>query len=306
MIVATVGPTASGKSTLAVQLAKRFTGEVVNADSRSIYRHLDIGTAKPSDSERLGIRHHLLDIKEIGEPMSVFEFRCFADKAIADIQSRGKLPIIAGGSGLYVDSLLYKYAFPGETNSVPEVALDMASDEELAIKLADLDPEAVARVDMSNRRRVIRAIQTVGQSRTRLRQVRADAIVLGLSMSKELAHQRISDRVKMAIQDGFLEEVGEVGERYGWDSSAFDIIGYRAFKGVALGTKTLDEGERDFVQGDMALYKKQMTWFKRNSEIYWIDAGSREIALAEATQRLISKGLKCSGCPNRVSELADV
>lgn len=278
--IAIVGPTATGKTDLALTLAERFGGEIVCADSRTIYREMDIGTAKPTAQERARVPHHLLDVIDPGERLSAAAFKLLAEAAIADITSRGRLPILVGGSGLYVDAVLYDYEFPPEADPVRRAQLELMSDEELLELLAAEDEAAFERVDKANRRRVIRAIETAHEDTSRAAQSIPQALVLGTMLSKEVVQKRVILRVEKMLEEGFIEEVRRIGDKYGWESSALDIIGYRAFKGLLLGTKTLDEAKVDFVRGDMALYKKQLTWFKRNPAIHWIENAAEAQALA--------------------------
>ncbi len=280
-LVAIVGPTASGKTDLAIQLARRYDGEIICADSRTIYREMNIGTAKPSIWEQEEIRHHLLDIVDPGEQLSAAAFKTLAEAAMADIWGRGKLPILVGGSGLYVDSVLYDYQFPAESDPARRAELEAMTGEELRELLAAVDAEAFEKVDLANRRRVIRAIETAGMNRSRLESIGPGVLVLGLSLNKIVAQERIAERVEKMLEQGFLAEVEYIGEKYGWDSSALSVIGYSAFKDVALGTKSVAEGAADFVRGDMALYKKQMTWFRRNADIRWVENADEADALAK-------------------------
>jgi tRNA dimethylallyltransferase len=270
-LVAIVGPTASGKTDLAIELAERFNGEVVCADSRTIYRGMDIGTAKPTAEEQARVPHHMLDVVDPGETLSVAAFKDLAEAAIADIAGRGKVPFLVGGSGLYVDAVLFDYEFPREADAERRLQLEALNDDELLELLAAEDPEAYERVDRANRRRVIRALETVGQDRSRRKAVRAATLVLGLRLNKEFAQGRIEQRIEKMLGEGFVNEVRTIGETYGWESEAMSGIGYRAFKDVILGTKTVAEAARDFAQGDMRLMKKQLTWFKRNPEIVWLE-----------------------------------
>lgn len=294
MMIVVVGPTASGKSKLAIQLAKLLDTEIVSADSRSVYRELDIGTAKPTAEDRGMIRHHLLDIRSIGEPITVVEFRVEADRILADVMAKGKTPILVGGSGLYIDSILFDYQFPSANDRIGLEQLQGLKDDEMIEFLQRLDPGLALRTDLHNRRRVIRAIQTAGAPRSKLGNVRSDAIVIGLTMYRDVARQRIVGRVKAMVDAGFLEEVQMLGESYGWDSPLFAIIGYKAMKDVALGTKSLEQGILDFADGDMALYKKQMTWFRRNPEIHWIDTGEHQDVVGEALHFLRENGISAA------------
>ena len=281
-IVAIVGPTAAGKTALALELAQQFPGEIVCADSRTIYRDMDIGTAKPTPAEQKAIRHHLLDIADPGELLSAAAFKQLATAAIEDIWSRGLVAYVVGGSGLYIDALLFNYQFPAAADPQERARLEAMTTGELQELLAASDPEAFDQIDLANRRRLIRAIETAGQPRSRAFELRRDTLLLGLSMNKEVAQVRITKRIKKMLDEGFLSEVQRIGEKYGWDSSSLEVIGYKAFKDVAGGTKDLSAAIAEFVRGDMALYKKQVTWFKRNPYIEWLDdpAAARPLVAA--------------------------
>jgi tRNA dimethylallyltransferase len=280
-LVAIVGPTAVGKTDLALDLAERSNGEIVCADSRTIYRGMDIGTAKPTLEERERVPHHLLDVVDPDERLSVAAFKELAEVAIKQIVARGRVPFLVGGSGLYVDAVLYDYQFPAEADQSRRAQFGLLSDDELRELLVAQDPEGFETVDLANRRRVIRALETVGQTRSRRNAVRPSTLVLGLRLNKKIIQEKIEKRVEFMLEQGFLEEVRTIGETYGWDSEALSGVGYRAFKGVVLGHKTVAEGTADFVRGDMRLVKKQLTWFKRNPEIVWLD----DVAEAEPLVR---------------------
>jgi tRNA dimethylallyltransferase len=278
--VAVVGPTATGKTALGLCLADRFGGEVVCADSRTLYRGMDIGTAKPTAAERVRTPHYLLDVLDPGERLSAAAFKQLAEAAIADIWSRGKTPLLVGGSGLYADAVLFDYEFPAEADPERRERLEAMADNELLELLAAEDAVAYEKVDLANRRRVIRAIETAGMAHRRRERVIPQALVLGTMLNKEVVQERVALRIDKMLEEGFIDEVRTIGETYGWESAALDVIGYRAFKGYVLGTKTLDEAKDDFVRGDMALYKKQVTWFKRNSAIQWVEDAAEAEALA--------------------------
>ncbi len=280
--VAIVGPTATGKTDLALQLAQLFNGEVVCADSRTIYRGMDIGTAKPTAAERALVPHHLVDLVDPGERLSAAAFKQLAEAQIADIAARGKLPLLVGGSGLYVDAVLFDYEFPRVSDPNVHERLEAMSDIQLLELLLAKDPDGLERVDRANRRRVIRAIETVDEVRQRRTEVRPQTLVLGTTLNKEVVQQRVEQRIEKMLGEGFIDEVRVISEAYGWDSPAMEVIGYRAFKGLLLGTKTLEQAKADFASGDMALYKKQVTWFKRNLSIRWVvSAGEAEQLVRE-------------------------
>lgn len=279
--IAIVGPTATGKTDLAIRVAERFGGEIVCADSRTIYREMDIGTAKPTAAEQARVRHHLIDVIDPGERLSAAAFKMLAEAEITDIASRGGLPVLVGGSGLYADAVLYDYEFPPEAEPERRAQLDAMDDAALLELLAAEDPEALETVDKANRRRVIRAIETAHTTAGRRTEVLPHVLVLGTMLNKDIVQKRVEQRVEKMLEEGFIQEVRQIGDKYGWDSSALEIIGYRAFKGLLLGTKTLAEAKVDFVRGDMALYKKQVTWFKRNPSIHWTSGAGEALQLVE-------------------------
>jgi tRNA dimethylallyltransferase len=268
-LIVILGPTGSGKTALATDLAIKYSGEIVCADSRTIYRHMSIGTAKPTAAEREAVLHHLLDIREPSEKLSVAEFKHLAEAAITEVAGRGNVPFLVGGSGLYIDSILYDYQFPA-VSSDQRSKLNELPDEELKRQLEECDPEAYERVDLGNRRRVIRAIETAGVGRTKRSDVRPHTLMLGLDLSKEVIRSRIERRVQEMLKEGLIDEIRYVGETYGWDSEAMTGIGYRAFKPVILDGESIEVGIQEFIKGDMQLVKKQLTWFKRNSSIHWV------------------------------------
>ncbi len=270
-LIAIVGPTASGKTDLALDLAGKFNGEIICADSRTIYKGMDIGTAKPTKAEQARVPHHLLDVVEPGEKLSVGEFRRLAEVAMTDIWQRGKVAFLVGGSGLYIDSVIYEYEFPAAADPVLRAELETLTNAELIERLKQDYPEALENVDQHNRRRLIRANETAGLPRSKRTVLGDDTLVLGMAVNKEMIHQRIEKRIEKMLERGFIDEVRRIGTTYGWDSEALTAIGYRAFKDVALGTKTVEDGAADFARGDRLLVKKQLTWFKRNPDIRWVE-----------------------------------
>lgn len=281
-LIAIVGPTASGKTALALDIAERIGGEIICADSRTLYRGMDIGTAKPTAEEQARVRHHVIDILEPGDRLGAREFARLVGEAEADIRSRGQVPMLVGGSGLYVDAVLFAYEFPGGADPQLRAELEALTHEEMVQRLEHLDPQAAQRVDLANPRRVMRAIETMGQERSRRATIREDAIAIGCMMNKEIAQFRIEKRIDFMLAYGFLEELERLARRYGADNELWNVIGYRAMKDVIFGGKSLEDGRQDFVRGDMALYKKQVTWFKRNPEIHWL----REPTFAAARETL--------------------
>ncbi|TAK88971.1 tRNA (adenosine(37)-N6)-dimethylallyltransferase MiaA [Patescibacteria group bacterium] len=266
-LVVVVGPTASGKSALAMQFAQRFNGEIIAADSRTIYRGMDIGTAKPAAAEQKQIRHHLLDVVDPDQPFSAADFQEQANQAIANIQARGKLPIMVGGTGLYVDSVIYNYSFKSGRAAQPNPALVALSLAELQARAEDLGI-SLNHSDWHNPRRLIRAIEANGQPPTK-QELRPNTLILGMSIDMVELEARIATRVNQMVEHGLLNEVEALLKRYQPDSEAMTGIGYRSFAAVAAGQMTVEQAIDDTVKDTKRYAKRQMTWFKRNSDIRW-------------------------------------
>jgi tRNA dimethylallyltransferase len=266
-LIVIVGETASGKSALAIELAQQFNGEIICADSRTVYRGMDIATAKPSKADRKKVAHHLLDIAQPDRPVTVAEFKKRTLQAIDDIVSRGKLPIMVGGSGLYIDAVLFDFEFRGEADDKLRAELTKLSVEELQhrLNMAGIPlPENVR-----NPRYLIRALETNGQIGTR-KSLRPNTLIIGLQVDREVLRQRISERVDVMVETGFVDELERLVERYGWGIQALQAPGYKAFRGYMAGELSLEQAKQQFIKNDMALAKRQRTWFKRNSSIHWV------------------------------------
>lgn len=246
-----VGPTASGKSGLSIELAERLDGELICADSRTVYKGMNIGTAKPSSADRQRVRHHLLDVVEPDENFTVADFKNLAEQAISDIQSRGKLPILVGGSGLYVDAVLYNFAFSSGTASR----------------------------DTQNPRHLSREVP-----RTK-NKLRPATLIVGLEVERSLLKTRITERVEDMVGAGFLEEVKMLMSDYE-GTKAMLTPGYKAFSEHVAGHISLEEAKALFVNNDNHLAKRQMTWFRRNQSIHWL---SNPNTYVEDTLALLNK-----------------
>lgn len=269
-LIAIVGPTASGKTDLAIDIAREINGEIICADSRTVYRHMDIGTAKPTPEQQAMVPHHLLDIINPNEVLSAGEFQRLAEDCITQVWQRGAVPLLVGGSGLYIDSVLYSYQFPVVADPKRRQELNDMDLSELVRMLMEADIERSLSIDLHNKRRVVRALETLQVGQGRRQHLLPGALIIGLEVNKDVAHERIRLRVETMLQKGFIDEVRRIGERYGFDGPAMNVIGYRALKPVVLGEVALEVGQSNFVRGDMALYKKQTTWFKRNQDICWV------------------------------------
>lgn len=268
-LVAIVGETASGKSELALVLAERFNGEVIAADSWTVYKEFTIGTAKPSIVERDRVPHHLLDIADPLEGYSAAEYKRHALAAIADVVSRHKLPILVGGTGLYIDSVLFDYSFlPPSTKDKRSELNDRTIDELLeTIREARYDLEGI---DIRNKRRLIRLIESNGERPNRDIELRPNTLIIAVQVPREELRNRISRRVDAMFAAGLEAEVALLAQKYGWDTEPMKGIGYREFHEYFDGSQTIDETRERIIGASMNLAKRQRTWFKRNKSIHWI------------------------------------
>lgn len=262
-----VGETASGKSALAMELAKKFDGEIISADSWTVYKSFDIGTAKPSSLERALVPHHLLDVAEAAGGFSAVIFQQLAQAAIDSIHRRGKLPILVGGTGLYVDSVIYHYGFLAAPP--PELrerlnGMTLAEVLELA-KEKGLDTSGI---DIRNKRRVVRLVENEGALPTR-KPLRPNTLLLGIQTPRETLTERITDRVESMLAAGLEQEVKSLAEEYGWDAEPMKGVGYKEWREYFAGSQTLDETKQRIIKSSLNLAKRQRTWFKRNKSIHW-------------------------------------
>lgn len=275
-LVVILGQTGSGKSALAMDLAKRFDGEIIAADSRTVYKGMDIGTAKPGVEDQAAVRHHLLDVVDPGQPFTVADFQAQAQAAIADIASRGKLPFLVGGSGLYIDAVIYNFSFRPPADAVQREKLQALTVAELQ---GLLEEEGVDLPNnKENPRHLIRALETRGEvpKRTGLR---PNTLVMGLAMEREQLEPRISARVDKMVDDGFIEEVMMLADQYGWEAPALQAPGYKAFRLYLAGQASLESARQQFIQYDLQYAKRQKTWFKRSKDVIWISNAEEGVGL---------------------------
>lgn len=278
-LIAVVGETASGKSALALEIAQICGGEIVCADAYTVYSGFDIGTAKPTKAEQTAVRHHVLDIADPAKGFSVAQFKTRADTAIADIQSRGKAPILVGGSGLYIDAVLYNYQFSSSENRYERDVLNTMSVAEL-VQLAQADGLDTGRIDAQNPRRIIRLLERNGEHASRSN-LRPGACVVGIQNERASLAARIEARVSEMIEAGLETEVRKLSERYGWDIEPMKAIGYREWRPYFSGEATLAQTREAIELATRQLAKKQRTWFKRNQDIHWFLSRTEAAAFAE-------------------------
>ena len=269
-LITIVGQTASGKSAVATEVARQFSGEIINADSWQIYTGMDVGTAKPSQQEREEIPHHLIDIVEPGEEFTAAVYKQMALEAIEDIASRGKLPILVGGTGLYIDGVLFDYSFAPQGYPGQRQALREKSIPEL-LELIQQRGIDLTGIDTRNKRRLMRLLETDGVKPERA-DLRGNTLVLGVTTSRNQLRENIEKRTEAMFRAGLKHEVRELAERYGWQVEAMKGIGYREFKPYFEGEQSLAETKRQITKHTLELAKKQRTWFKRNRHIRWVES----------------------------------
>jgi tRNA dimethylallyltransferase len=264
-----VGETASGKSSLATELAKQFKGEIISADAWAVYKGFDIGTAKPSPTEQAAIPHHLIDVAGPTDGFSVAEFKRLAANAIQNILKKNKLPILVGGTGLYIDSVIYNYSFLPAGPAEERRRLDSLSIEDL-LELARSKKIETAGIDLRNKRRIVRLIESEGNRPTRS-ELRPNTLILGIHIPKEELESRITARVDQMLAEGLENEIKQLSERYGWSAEPMKGIGYREWQLYFDGKQSRAELRQRIISNSLQLAKKQRTWFKRNKSIHWIN-----------------------------------
>lgn len=282
------GPTASGKTSVAVRLCQIINGEVVSADSMQIYRGMDIGTAKPTNEEMGGVSHHLLSIAEPLEKYSVASYRDGAYQAIEDISKRGKQPVVCGGTGLYIDAITKPMGFAGYScneelrNELTCLSQTEVGKETLHKMLEDVDPESAARLHVNDVRRVIRAIEIYKMTgRTITEQSRQDqehesdfnVVMFALNWPREVLYDRINRRVEQMMDNGLVDEVRVLmSSHLEKGSTAMQALGYKEIVAALNGITSMETAVEDIKRGSRNYAKRQMTWFRRDKRVHWIDA----------------------------------
>ena len=284
-ILVVAGPTAAGKTAVSIAMAKRYGGEVVSCDSMQLYKYMDIGSAKPTAEEMDGVPHHMVGVIDPREPFSVAVYQEMAKAVIADIASRGKLPVICGGTGLYLNALLYEMDFgPSRRDDTYRRELEAFADKEgneaLHARLESVDPAAAARIHPNNRKRVIRALEAAeldGKPLDAFESVRRKsdsyhARMLGITWDRPTLYQRIDDRVDQMLADGLVEEVrGLMDMGFTSDDIAMKGIGYKELLDCFAGLYPMEEAVRLIKRNTRHYAKRQLTWFKRYEEMVWFN-----------------------------------
>lgn len=266
-LIVIVGPTASGKSATAMRIAKEFGGEIICADSRTVYKYMDIGTAKPSVQDREEVPHFGLDLVEPGEVFTASDFKKYALQKIKDIRGRGHIPILVGGTGLYVDGVIFDYEF-GKPEPELRKMLETLSLEELKNYCSNNNinlPE-----NENNRRYVIRAIEQKSINNKRLMVPIPNTLVVGIATNRDELRARIAARSEQLFETGMVEEAIKLGKKYGWNSEAMTGNIYKLVKQFLDGEFDEAELKQRFITSDWQLAKRQLTWLKRNPFIHWL------------------------------------
>ena len=285
-VVVIVGPTASGKTALSIELAKKINGEIISCDSMQIYKDMDIGSAKPTKEEMQGIKHYMIDFVSPEKRYSVAEYKAEAEKAIEEVIKKGKVPIIVGGTGLYANSLIYgidynEMKFDSEYRAKLE---EEASTEEglnyLYEKAKEIDEEAIKKISKNDKKRIIRILEiynSTGKNKTQLEKesrkngIKYDYRVYGIDMNREILYDRINKRVDIMIENGLIDEIKKLIEKYKEFSTAMQAIGYKEVVEYLNGDLTKDEMIDKIKKETRHYAKRQLTWFRKNKETIWLD-----------------------------------
>ena len=285
-IICIAGPTASGKTSLAVELAKELNGEVVSCDSMQVYRRMDIGTAKPTVEEMQGIPHHMIDVAEPDEDFSVSRYCRLASPIVDDIVARGKTAIIAGGTGLYMDSLMRGNTFAPFPSTGVREKLEAQADSEgmeaMLSRLSSVDPEAAARLHLSDRKRIIRALEVyleTGQTitehnrKTQLIPPKYSPLWLGLDFADRAElYRRIDARVDLMLEMGLISEIQDLlASGIPPKCTAMQAIGYKEFVSALHGEETIAQAAEEVKKSSRHYAKRQLTWFRRNPKLHWLN-----------------------------------
>lgn len=267
-LIVITGPTASGKTSLAIEIAEVYGGEIICADSRTVYRGMDIGTAKPTLEEQARVRHHLLDVADPSERFTAADFQRLALEAITDIRSRGKIPFVVGGTGLYIDGLILGYKFGDKSDESRRAALEQLSIDELStmIKKQQIPmPE-----NIQNKRHLVRAIEQSTINNTRLKRPENGVVVVAIATEKAELLERISERAKQIFDGPIIEETKALMARYSWDHESMSGNVYPLVHELMEGRITREQAIEQSIIKDRQLAKRQITWLKRHDFVKWL------------------------------------
>lgn len=276
-IIVIAGPTASGKSRLAIELAEQFNGEIISADSRTIYREMDVATSKPTIFERNEIPHHLFDIVRPEDPFSVALYKKLAIEKIGDVQERNKTPFLVGGTGLYIDSVVYDFSLaPGKPDSPLKQKLEDMPSDKLFEKLMELDPVSAKEIGPSNKRRLARALEVslaTGKpfsSQKQRKELPKNILYLAIDVPREELYARINTRIDGWLETGLIEETRNLAKKYPPDIPSMSAIGYKEMADYLAGNIDKEKAVKTMKQRTRNYAKRQLTWFRKNDDIVWI------------------------------------
>lgn len=289
-VIVICGPTASGKTQLSIKLAEQINGEIISADSMQIYKYMDIGTAKPTEEEKNGIKHYLLGFVSPDERYSVAQYKQDAKKAIEQILEKGKTPIIVGGTGLYVDSLIYEIEYNDikiDLNYRKELEniVEEKGLEELYERALKIDPTAMEKISRNDKKRIMRVLEiykATGKTKTqqeiesRKKEVEYDYYVFAINWEREALYQRINKRVDIMIEQGLIEEVKNILNKYKNFPTAMQGLGYKEVVDYLNGVYTKEEMIEKIKMETRRYAKRQLTWFRKNKQTIWLD-GTNDI-----------------------------
>lgn len=283
-LIVIAGPTASGKTALAIELAEKYNGEIICADSRTVYKYMDIGTAKPSAGERARVPHWGLDLVEPGERFTAADFKNYAEQKISEIRARRRVPFLVGGTGLYVDAVIFNFQFGNQ------------ADDELRSQLAGWPIEKLQDYcnknniklpeNSRNKRYLIRAIERQSVSKNSDRSLIDNCIIVGISTNRDVLRTRIDVRSEQLFANGVVEEAILLGKKYGWTSEAMTGNIYKLVKAYLDNEIDYHQLKTKFATSDRRLAKRQVTWLKRNPHIMWLDLDEAQTYLSNALAKL--------------------
>lgn len=278
-LIVIVGPTASGKTGVAIKIAKKHDCEIISADSRAIYRKMDIGTAKPSKEEQDGIVHWGIDLVNPDERFTVADFQAYANKKIKEIRSRGKIPILVGGSGLYIDSVIYNYNFNTDFDKEKRQELNNMS----VLELQDYCKKNKIKLpeNCKNKRYLVRAIERGGVVENNREKILDNTIIVGISVERDKLKERIARRAKLMFCDDLYKETEYLAKKYSFDNESMKSNIYPIVWRMINKEITYDEALNEFIIDDWHLAKKQIVWFKRNPNIKWLPLEQIETYVAK-------------------------
>lgn len=291
-VIAIVGPTAVGKTSLSIDLAKRFNGEIISGDSMQVYRGLDIGTAKVTLEEQAGVLHHLIDVRDIDQSYSAADFQQAARKVIQEITDRGKVPIVVGGTGLYIQSLLWDYKLGSEGERVDdslrekyEAIAEAEGNEALWKLLQAKDPLAAEKIHYNNRKKMIRALEVFELTGHSILEPKEqpkelyDSFLIGLNTERTHLYRRINERVDLMVEQGVLEEARQLAKTP--EVQAAQGIGYKEFFPYFSGECSLDSAIEEVKLHSRRYAKRQLTWFRNRMSVHWYDLVQHPEAIDE-------------------------